>query len=110
MLIVHAWTIVTLPPDSTYCQTAHDLILEQDINQSDRDCTDDRSSCKHTLRLGEGLGYEKKQSHHQSELFNAPYQNIGKDEFLDGPYERENPNHRKDRTQAHPIRRTTRIE
>lgn len=101
-MIVHAWTIVTLPPDSTYCQTAHDLILEQDINQSDRDCIDDRPSCKHALRLGEGLAKEKTQSPHQSELFDAPYQNIGKDEFIEDPYERENPNHRKDRRHTYP--------
>jgi hypothetical protein len=36
--MAHTWAIVTLTPDSTCCQTIHDLVLEQDTNQSEQDC------------------------------------------------------------------------
>jgi hypothetical protein len=46
------------------------------------------------------MGDEKIQFHHQIDLLDAPYQKLGKDEFIESPYVREKPNCRVDQTHA----------
>lgn len=82
-----------LPLDRALDQSAHDLILEQYINDGNGHGPNNRTCGKDSPRLGEILGDEQVETHHQGELFRVAQQDIGDEELVETGDERQNPHH-----------------